>query len=139
MSGLKTLLVNLNEETYLLYNNNKYKIRALMLATKFNVKLNQLFILLMRKYFYSDQIYLIRYDSSKSGRFIGPKINYYAIQISNLALKPSSPNEAYTTLSVQYEKPCVNGSRYWIWWQYLIIENIQTDVWYHTNSKHSNS
>ena len=37
------------------------------------------------------------------------EINYYAIQISNLALKPSSPNEAYTTLSVKYEKPCVNG------------------------------
>ena len=37
------------------------------------------------------------------------EINYYAIQISNLALKPSSPNEAYTTLSVHYEKPCVNG------------------------------
>ena len=37
-----------------------------MLATKFNVKLNQLFILIMRKEFYSDQIYLIRFDSSKS-------------------------------------------------------------------------
>ena len=37
------------------------------------------------------------------------EINYYAIQISNLALKPSSPNEAYTTLSVKYDKPCVNG------------------------------
>ena len=37
------------------------------------------------------------------------EINYYTIQISNLALKPSSPNEAYTTLSVKYEKPCVNG------------------------------
>ena len=37
------------------------------------------------------------------------EINYYAIQISNLALKPSSPNEVYTTLSVKYVKPCVNG------------------------------
>ena len=37
-----------------------------MLVTKFNVKLNQLFILLMRKEFYSDQIYLTGYDSSKS-------------------------------------------------------------------------
>ena len=37
------------------------------------------------------------------------EINYYDIQISNLALKPSSPNEAYTILSVKYDKPCVNG------------------------------
>ena len=43
-----------------------------MLVTKFNVQLNQLFILLMRKEFYSDQIYLIRYDSSKACLFIGP-------------------------------------------------------------------
>ena len=67
------VLLNLNEETYLLYNDMKYKIRALMLVTKFNVKLNQLFILLMRKEFYSDQIYFIRYDSSKACLFIGPK------------------------------------------------------------------
>ena len=68
----KTPLVNLNEETYLLYTDNKYKIRPLMLVTKFNVKLNQLFILLMRKEFYSDQIYLTGNDSSKSCLFIGP-------------------------------------------------------------------
>ena len=43
-----------------------------MLVTKCNVRLNQLFILLMRKEFYSDQIYLTRYDSSKSWVFIGP-------------------------------------------------------------------
>ena len=35
------------------------------------------------------------------------EINYYAIQISNLALKPSSPTEESSTLSVKYDKPCV--------------------------------
>ena len=45
-----------------------------MLVTKFNVKLNQLFILLMREEFYSDQIYFIRYDSSKACLFIGPQV-----------------------------------------------------------------
>ena len=38
----KTPLVNLNEETYLPYNDDKYKIRALMLVTKFSVKLTKL-------------------------------------------------------------------------------------------------
>ena len=70
---VKIRLPYLNEETCLFYNDNKYKIQALMLVTKFNVKLNQHFILLMRKEFYSDQIYFIRYDSLKACLFIGPK------------------------------------------------------------------